>query len=333
MEVDGWYGPGTRAAHLEELESRGMGIENVPSIPLPVAPTVYQDETFEVSKSTYVYAQCLSSPAWNSATENVMDLLIDVYEPIGAPANRPLLVFYHGGGFKNGSRNGCAGLCDYFASRGFVTASVDYRLVRHYGTVPDDWAALVYQEAEPSQIDQGLAMYPASRDAKAALRWLAAQRNEFQINLDYVTTSGGSAGAHLAITVGISGPRDFIDELNESIDPTLSTTNTSVNVEVSTVLDFWGSDTSLDILEALDGVNRFDPNDPNILIFHGTNDSVVPFSSAEELVSHYQATGVEYAFYPRQGVGHGGWDIPVEGRDLDEISFEFVVETQGLSVL
>ncbi|MBO30070.1 MAG: esterase, partial [Acidimicrobiaceae bacterium] len=53
----------------------------------------------------------------------------------------------------------------------------------------------------------------------------------------------------------------------------------------------------------------------------------------EELVSHYQATGVEYAFYPRQGVGHGGWDIPVEGRDLDEISFEFVVETQGLSVL
>ncbi len=33
IEADGWYGAGTRAAHLAELEARGMSVANVPPVP------------------------------------------------------------------------------------------------------------------------------------------------------------------------------------------------------------------------------------------------------------------------------------------------------------
>ena len=59
-----------------------------------------------------------------------MDLLLDIYEPVGAKGPRPVVVFIHGGGFLGGSKSAgsAIGLMNYFASRGFVGFSIDYRL-------------------------------------------------------------------------------------------------------------------------------------------------------------------------------------------------------------
>jgi len=38
IDSDGWYGPGTRSAHLAELAARGLSVDNVPPVPTTTAP-------------------------------------------------------------------------------------------------------------------------------------------------------------------------------------------------------------------------------------------------------------------------------------------------------
>jgi len=104
-----------------------------------------------------------------------------------------------------------------------VSISIDYRLLGDRGTLPSQWLQHVQDNFLPENRDQVAAMYPAARDAKAAVRWLYANAATYQINTDYVTAMGGSAGAYLAITLGVSDPADFRDEVPASADPTLAT--------------------------------------------------------------------------------------------------------------
>ena len=81
---------------------------------------------------------------------------------------------------------------------------------------------------------------------------------------------GGSAGAITSIGLGVSELGDYKDEISLSEDNTISTTNLSQTYEVQTILDFWGSNVSIEILESIYGYQRFDSNDPALFITHGT---------------------------------------------------------------
>src|SRR5438876_1446003 len=50
---------------------------------------------------------------------------------------RPAMVFFFGGGFKNGTVNAFYPQAVYFASRGLVTARADYRVKDRHGVEPD----------------------------------------------------------------------------------------------------------------------------------------------------------------------------------------------------
>jgi hypothetical protein len=63
-------------------------------------------------------------------------------------------------------------------------------------------------------------LYPAHRDAKAALRWLIANANQYNIDTNYITVGGGY-GAIMATTLGITNTIDFTNEISKIIDPTL----------------------------------------------------------------------------------------------------------------
>ena len=91
-------------------------------------------------------------------------------------------------------------------------------------------------------------MYPAHRDAKAALRWIIANAENYHINKEFITVGGGSAGAVISIGLGATEPGYYKDEISLSEDNTLSTTNLSQTHEVQTILDFWGSSASIEIL-------------------------------------------------------------------------------------
>ena len=326
-------GPTAIATTMNVLPRATATITPPVSAVATVVPSVSRLETYEVRKTTHVYGRGFSSPSWDSSSKKPMDLLIDVYEPVGAPIGRPLFVFIHGGGFFGGTREGGPGawFSKYFAARGFVAASIDYRLAKHYGTIPVNWSELVTRRTpEGRKTDQRLAMYPAARDTKAALRWLVAEQNRFGINLEFVTVAGGSAGAFLAVMAGVSNDGDFVNELDVLSDPTLRSTNLDKTIEVDTVLEFMGGAAHLEMLELIDGENRFEADVPALMIVHGTEDSTVPYTSAETLVAYYEAAGAEYVFHPIVGGGHSVWNKKIDGKSLVELGFDYVLETQNL---
>jgi len=57
------------------------------------------------------------------------DLLLDLYVPVVEGQDRfPLVVTIHGGGFNGGSKAKTAFVSDQFAQRGYIVASINYRL-------------------------------------------------------------------------------------------------------------------------------------------------------------------------------------------------------------
>ena len=310
------------------------------------APVVTSDSTYGFSIDTaIVYGTGLSHETWNSDSFTTMPLLLDAYIPEGAGENRPVIVIIHGGGFTGGSRSGWRPVAQaqYFASRGWVAFSIDYRLLSDRGTVPQQWVDYVVSAGADSdsvsmaQVEQSIAIYPAHRDAKAALRWVAENAENYSINMGYMTVGGGSAGAITSVGVSVTDPGDFRDELSNFEDPTILTTNLNQSYVVSTILDFWGAPTSVNLLQSVYEVNRFDTSDPPLFIAHGTEDPVVNFSNAMILKETWESIGVPYVFYPLEGEGHGPWNSTVidtngESQSLYELAFDFVVSQQELVV-
>lgn len=302
-------------------------------IPVDTVPTVKLEASYEVIVTENItYAEGLSHESLNSANASVMPLYMDAYVPDNDSENRPLLMLIHGGGFTGGTKQQAplVDMAGYYAARGFVVFSIDYRLRNDKGTIPQEWIDnTINVDANLSQL---YAMYPAHRDAKAALRWIVANADEYNINTDYITVGGGSAGATTAIGIGVSDWIDYKDELSLTQDFTLSSTNPTQTYEIQTILDFWGSDNSIEVLELIYSYQRFDMDDPALFIAHGTEDPTVPFSSAEDLKAIYENNEVDFAYYPLEGKGHGPWGATVNGKSLSDLSFDFIVDNQNLEV-
>lgn len=110
-------------------------------------------------------------------------LHLDLFHPDldgGHGAARPAVLLVHGGGWRSGNRTLQEPMATYLANRGFVTATVEYRLSLE-------------------------AQYPAAvQDIKAAVCWLHSNAGELGIDRDRIAILGASAGAQLATLVGVS---------------------------------------------------------------------------------------------------------------------------------
>ena len=62
ITADGWYGPGTQAAHITELEARGLSTDNVPNSPPPTTTTV-ATETTAAAETTTVATETTTAPS------------------------------------------------------------------------------------------------------------------------------------------------------------------------------------------------------------------------------------------------------------------------------
>lgn len=288
-----------------------------------------------------------------STSPFAIPLKMDVYYPDNNSTNKPVYMFIHGGGFQGGTKTKpeIVDMANYFASRGWVFASIDYRTVEDLGIIagmtpeglatyytgvaPQEWIDFSLQNAEsPGDVQTSVAIYAAQRDAKAALRWIVANSSNYNINTDFITVGGASAGAVSTIALGISNQEDFRDEMTITEDPTLSTTNLNQIFDVKSMIYFWGSNVKLELLEAIYGLNRYDSNDPELFMAHGTMDPnpTTTFSEATELSNIYDSLGIYNELIPLEGEGHGAWDATVNGKSLSEMSFDFLVERQDLRV-
>lgn len=302
----------------------------------PNSMTVKSSSTYSVVVEQNVkYGEGLSHQTYNSSSYSIMDLKLDIYYPENNTKRKPAILLIHGGAFQGGDKTNAniVNLANYFASRGWVAFSINYRLRGNIGTVPTEWIQYAQNSVPLSSQAQFLAIYPAHRDAKAALRWLIANANQYNIDTNYITVGGGSAGAIIATTLGISNTSDFTNEISLSNDPSLATTNlNSNNYTIKSILDFWGSGIAITSNNTIYGYNRFDPTDAPIMIAHGTNDQTVLYSEALALKDIYTTTGANYVLYTLENRGHGPWNAIVNGKTLEELGFDFIVDQQNIIV-
>ncbi|WP_236618017.1 sulfatase-like hydrolase/transferase [Rhodopirellula europaea] len=107
-------------------------------------------------------------------------LEMDLYRPKHSWGTLPAIVCIHGGGWANGTRANHGGVAQALAARGYVAATISYRL-------------------------SGEAPFPAQiHDCKAAVRFLRANAEEFGIDSDHVGAIGLSAGGHLTALLATS---------------------------------------------------------------------------------------------------------------------------------
>lgn len=104
-----------------------------------------------------------------------------------ARADAPLVVFVHGGGWKNGDKQMMAGSAklEHWQAQGYAVASLNYRLVPQ---------ATVEQQAQ---------------DIADAVAWLRSNARRIGFDKRRVVLVGHSAGAHLVALVG-TDPRYFL---------------------------------------------------------------------------------------------------------------------------
>ncbi|MEM7602240.1 MAG: alpha/beta hydrolase, partial [Verrucomicrobiota bacterium] len=115
------------------------------------------------------------------ATYGDREMQLDLYRPKDVEGKLPAIVCIHGGAWWKGERKHHANLAKALAARGFVTATISYRLS---GELPF-----------PAQIE----------DCKAAVRWMRAHAEEYGIDADFIGATGLSAGGHLTNLLSTSG--------------------------------------------------------------------------------------------------------------------------------
>ncbi|MCB9954169.1 MAG: alpha/beta hydrolase [Planctomycetaceae bacterium] len=105
-------------------------------------------------------------------------LKLNLYAPKERSEPLPGIIMIHGGAWKAGRKEDYAFYGRKLASKGYVVASIDYRLSQE-------------------------AVFPAAiQDCKCAVRWMRANAKDLGVNPEVIGVGGGSAGGHLAMMVG-----------------------------------------------------------------------------------------------------------------------------------
>lgn len=230
-------------------------------------------------------------------------LCMDIAMPTDAPAPRPAVLWFHGGGWIAGHRSELRQMTLFLASMGYVSATASYRLCN------------------------GDTHYPAPvQDALAALKFLRSHAAEYGIDAQRIAVGGESAGGQLALIVGLV--RDHSVFKDDSLP--------GVSSQVSAIIDIYGPtnlgpgyDRSMWLVRHMfqcylggppstcperykeaSPITHVRPDAPPVLIVHGDRDTVVGYDHATALHNALRAAGASSRLTCVPGAEHGwGYDF------------------------
>ena len=278
---------------------------------LSADPIRYLDEVFENVTITedVVYGNAPDLPfiflfEWNTYD---IDLDMDIYEPEGdTETQRPVIIFIHTGAFFSGHNelDDVVALSIAAAKRGYVAVSINYRLGLNI----------------LSTYSGERAVHRGVQDASAAVRYLKEFSGEYNIDANNIFVWGTSAGSFIGLHLAFSED----DERPESTyggggDPDLGCIDCEGNSydhdsRPKALVSCWG---------AIGDLDWIDPeNDVPSILFHGTADFIVPYSSgfpfslnillpivygSNLIQGRLSELGIENEFHGEEGQPHEYW--------------------------
>lgn len=237
-------------------------------------------------------------------TANNWEAKLDVYQPRGLTAPNPTLVYFHGGGWTGGSKEGSSLTNLPYLEMGWTVVNVEYRV-------------------------SSVSLAPAAvEDARCALRWMSRNAKQYNFDLNRIVVSGSSAGGHLALTTGML-PSSAGMERQCPGDRGPGPVSTE-EMKVAAIINWYGI---TDVVELLDGPNmrsfavawlgnvpnredlarRMSPLTyvrqglPPVLTIHGDADPTVPYTQGVRLRQALEKAGVPTEMVTVPGGRHGGF--------------------------
>lgn len=242
-------------------------------------------------------------------------LTLDAYLPADREVH-PAAVLIHGGGWRGGDKGSFRGQALRLARDGVAAFSLNYRL-------------------------SGVAPYPAAvEDCVRAIRWIREHAAEYSVDPERLGAQGGSAGAHLSLMMALMEPDE--DELDaggqplknrlvcvvSKCGPTDFTADDTMHREPAAVAFLGGPrEERAEVYEQASPVTHLSPDDPPVLMVHGTEDRTVPYSQATILQQRCEQAGVPVELITIEGGGHGlrGGDRQAIQRSVARMH-EFMLE-------
>jgi len=179
--------------------------------------------------------------------------------PANSKFSSPAIFIFHGGAFIPGigsfRSQEMINLSKYYAARGFVAISVEYR----------DANLLT-----PSWIKAG---YCATQDAKAALQYFANHHRKYNIDPESFYLTGISAGAITALNAAFLEHGESIELRQEKLDRIYGRIDglgeqAHTNYAIKGVLNICGAAFDLDMID----------NAIPVVSVHGTKDKILPYA-------------------------------------------------------
>jgi acetyl esterase/lipase len=242
-------------------------------------------------------------------TASNWDAKLDVYQPRNVKSPNTTLIFFHGGGWTNGTKEASELSLLPYLQMSWTVVNVEYRMTN-------------------------VALAPAAvEDARCALRWVYRNAAQYNFDTGRIITSGQSAGGHLALITGLLPASAGFDNTcpgdrsggASSVGPT----NTD-ELKVAAIVDWYGI---ADVNDVMAGPNRRSwaaawlgalPNReelakqvspityvragiPPIISVHGDADPVVPYAQKQRFHQALAKAGVAHELVTIPNGKHGGF--------------------------
>jgi acetyl esterase/lipase len=153
------------------------------------SPLVHAQSAGTLARAIHIFGSYRVVPNLTYLTANNWDAKLDVYQSREATTPNPTLIYFHGGGWTGGSKEGSSLTFLPFLEMGWNVVNVEYRLAK-------------------------VSLAPAAvQDSLCALRWVIRNAKDYNIDTNRLVTMGNSAGGHLALTTGIIPASAALDSL------------------------------------------------------------------------------------------------------------------------
>ncbi len=217
-----------------------------------------------------------------------LDLHIFLPDTSDQKTKRPVIVYFSGGSWTEGTPEWDFYNCANYARKGWVAVSVEYRVADRYETTP----------------------FEAVVDARSAIRWLRMNAATYNIDTNRIVASGNSAGGHLVLTTALANEvNENTDDLNFSATPNLLLVNAGVYSLYAEGSTDWISRGRKDksVVKKISPQHLLRNGLPPMLIIHGTNDQSVDYTSAKAFADEMKHLSNEFEFQTLEGAPHYIW--------------------------
>lgn len=217
------------------------------------------------------------------------DLHLNIFKPKNwKPSDsRPVIVFFFGGGWVNGSPSQFKSHCQHLASKGMVACAAEYRIKSKHKTTP----------------------FECVSDGKSAVRWIRQHAAELGIDPNRIVAGGGSAGGHVAACTGTVIGFEEPDE-----DSQISSVPNALalfNPVIDTTETGWKSGPKRlgKRCKEISPTHFIRKDLPPTIIFHGIDDKTVLIENVERFTKLMKQQGNRCELVSYKDQGHGFFNL------------------------